>query len=468
MMSFMNIIKSKYILSFLLITLGVIFISPKVYADDTDVISENITIASNYINNRYSSANVNTDDYYYICSLNNYSSPAGFFIVFIPKNIDYNLSIQYYGTTTSFVSYISSDSAYCYKVAYVIGSEPRDNAYFQYQRSFQTNLDYDYTHTNDFIVFKSSELNVTNLSPDIITIVDYDINTFTPEFYHQSEVLLTQYNQTCGFNYSRTTAWFVNNQGRMTQIPISQVEPEGYTGLYCYPYEYSKFLTGFKVRLTTGENPLDYQLYWNQQLVVEFEDVNYTTLSLYGLQSNNKFAPDVVFYKNPSDRLPLDNSETTQGYFTVDCKNYIGTHIVVTEENNVTGKFYLVGNWWSDDLGVSDLLFGMSFTQTDDNGNVTNGKGSTNYNNTVNNYIQQSQIGLTGVYNGQNGLSSSFSKPDSLDITEPTYNGDYDLTYDGNFLYLFDKLMDLEFVTKMLIGVFSISIAIYIIFGSSY
>ena len=300
-----------------------------------------------------------------------------------------------------------------------------------------------------------------------------DVNAMSPPIdtteQTYSDMMLQEYLHNNGFGVSKSTAWLVSPSGQPTQIPLSFTEPFNYNGdiwVKCTPF--TPYLDKFTPIVRDDVSLVDYSGY-KISILYDFE---VTDVSLYAV-TDSDFVQNLSAYPsiNVSDTPHGDHSslyDNEHGYYTIQDVSYWGDLCIVNNSQNERTQLYCI--WEFNPLPASaiphlvPLYVGLDVVTTDTNGNTVISRNSNDYNTFVTNYNQKAITGLSGFITGRTSFSGDW-RGNAIDTTI-NYQNDFTFS-DSNVSSLFAAVFAMGdgFVLTSAIGVISIALAAYVLFG---
>lgn len=306
---------------------------------------------------------------------------------------------------------------------------------------------------------------------EIVQYIDYNqtlppVDT-TEQTY--SDLMLQEYLHNNGFGVDNFTAWLIAPSTQPIQIPLSFTEPSNYNGdiwVKCTPF--TPYLDKFMPIVRDDVSLIDYAGY---KISIKY-DFEATDVSLYAV-TDSDFVQELSAYPsiNVSDTPHGDHPSpfnNEHGYYTIQDVSYWGDLCTVNNSQNQRTQLYCI--WEFNPLPAAaiprlvPLYVGLNVVTTDTNGNVVISNDSNDYRQFVTNYNQRAISGLTGTINGRTSFTGDW-RGDNIDTSFNYQNG---FTFsDNNVTNLFANVFSMGngFVLSAAIGVMSIALAAYVLFG---
>lgn len=298
-----------------------------------------------------------------------------------------------------------------------------------------------------------------------------DVNAMTPPIETSSDtysnVLLWEYLIEKGYDIDTPYAWIILDYGEPLQLPISSSEPVNYEGdYYLKRTHYTPYLERFE--LVELNDDIDYSRYIDSRICIRYiHDI--TTLDLYALYTDKTLEPTIDMYDDLPDGsvITATNLNAVPNLYVFDGISYVGKCLHYEGEENDSYPVYItydIGNLMSAIPRYNTLLLGIDLTVTDANDTEIVGRNTSNYNTFVTNYNQKAVTGLSGFITGRTAFTGDW-RGNSIDTTI-NYQNDFTFS-DSNVSSLFAAVFSMGdgFVLTAAIGVMSIALAAYVLFG---
>lgn len=240
-----------------------------------------------------------------------------------------------------------------------------------------------------------------------------------------------------------------NNFNVVLEMPIVTSYNEldsDYSGFYCLS-TVNTYTFKFELARTPGYVPSTE--WFDTYLIIGYTLPTNTECTIYFGTVSDFFHPFCYKRDDASQYLTLDNFQNEKKFAVSDTVIY-GFSVSASPPGDPANGAYTGIKWRVQSPAVEISPLYLSFTYAyEENGTVTEGEGSDDYDGFINTFIN----------------NVTFSTYQSVSVSVPNYDGSYDITYDSNFLYLMDKIFNVNFISQMVVGVLAVSMACYIIFG---
>lgn len=284
--------------------------------------------------------------------------------------------------------------------------------------------------------------------------------------------VLTSYLESKG--WSVTGAYLADSNLSQTK-PLNIVTnyndlPDEYEGLYCLRSS-TAGLYKFSVALTPGADPNDYSDYWDDYLVVVFNTSDLTNVTCYFGSAYPQSAHPVAL-KIGTANWVTDVATTPMTIFD---EVFRGVAIGTSFEESQSTQIRVAVRWRYNNTAaipqpqISPLYAAFDYSN-EVNGTVTDGNGSSEYNDYETNYYnttyQNAVTGLTGTITGPTSFSANWGG----EMPDTTIGYDDTVTFDdaglGSF---FQRIWSVGngYFTSLLLAVLAVAFAAYVLYGRS-
>lgn len=313
--------------------------------------------------------------------------------------------------------------------------------------------------------------NVNNCYVEIITTsLTPPIKTTDPIY---DDALIMRYLTDNQITFDTATAWIIKEDDTVLQVPISYDAPENYEGVfYLRAYAKDPYFTVFRPVLNRPD--ADLTSFYNARFCVYYP-FNVTSLKFYGLASDAQTSSDyyaVSFFSSlPDEWNESDNYYDTRMWaqpFVFD-RTYYGNMLELEYSENTNVPVYVTWRFFDNYMSAipkfNELSVAIDLTVTDQNGDVTIGRDTNNYNNYVTNYNQQVITGMSGIITGRTSFSGDWRGQNVN--TSIDYNNNWTMPTDTNVQSLFSRVfaMGNGYVTTAVLGVLAIAFCAYVLYG---
>lgn len=450
----------KFFLSSLVIVLGVVFTAPHALAWSDDVpvdvqtLLDRCVLETGWVENEcqyfYVSYEWNDNINYYAVLINSNT------VDYVDFQVNSNGSNGNFGTNAIYYDYINlSVSNFA-----VNGTE------YGYM--------YNYTGTYGFgnfpfNVYTSFDADVFHCNEPSKIVINRLVDTVNQTNFTSVKPVLTSYLDV--HSWEITGAYLAeNNDNSFSQVlPLNVVLnpnslPADFEGLYCL-VEKKDWYYRCSVALTAGSDPNDYSDYWDTYLIVVFAPSDLTNFTCYlGYSFDN--SPHDLAFKFGSNSW-LSGSSLRAVPYNIFNYHFYGCAVGSAFAESSSPLMYCGIKWRNMSLSaiskpeISPLIVAFDYSNTV-NGTVTDGNGSSDYNNYETNYFntvyQNSISGLTGSFS-----SSSFTGASVPADFEVNLSPDYDFSSLSNLL----SVLLNPFVLTLVIASITIGIIGYILYGKN-